>query len=88
MLKDGESFTAADVADAMILVKVARNIANQKRDNWADIAGYAGCGYESTLESAEAEIALNVYVSEHVSPEAVKDAIEKFSAHENLRASR
>lgn len=49
-LKDGESFTAADYADAMILVKVGRNVTSQKRDTWADIAGYAGCGYEVSLE--------------------------------------
>lgn len=49
-LKPGEKITAADVADIMILVKVARNIAQPKRDNWVDIAGYAGCGYETTLE--------------------------------------
>lgn len=49
-LKDGESFTAADVADLMILVKVARNIAQVKRDNYVDIAGYAGCGWEASLD--------------------------------------
>lgn len=54
MLKDGAKFSAADVADAMILLKVARNIAQQKRDNWADIAGYAGCGYEATLPEESA----------------------------------
>lgn len=52
-LKDGETFTAADYADAMILAKVARNVQNAKRDNWADIAGYAGCGYETTLPKLE-----------------------------------
>lgn len=51
-LKDGESFTAADYADAMILVKVGRNVTSQKRDTWADIAGYAGCGYEVSLPPA------------------------------------
>ena len=55
MLREGEKFTAADVADAMILVKVARNIADQKRDNWLDIAGYAACGYETTLEPKNIE---------------------------------
>lgn len=55
MLREGEKFTAADVADAMILVKVARNIADQKRDNWLDIAGYAACGYETTLEPKNSE---------------------------------
>lgn len=49
-LKDGEKFTATDVADAMILLKVARNIAQRKRDNYADLAGYAGCGYEAMLD--------------------------------------
>lgn len=51
MLKS--DFTAADVADAMILLKVARNIAGTKKDNWVDIAGYAGCGYEATLPPPE-----------------------------------
>lgn len=54
-LKDGETFTASDYADAMILAKVARNVQNAKRDNWADIAGYAGCGYETTLPKPEPE---------------------------------
>jgi hypothetical protein len=53
LLKPGQAFTASVVADAMILVKVARNIAQQKRDNYADIAGYAGCGYEATLPEPE-----------------------------------
>lgn len=55
MLKDDAEFTAVDVADAMVLLKVARNIANTKRDNFADIAGYAACGYEATLEPEEEE---------------------------------
>lgn len=42
-----EKFTAADIADAMILLKVARNIAQVKRDGYVDIAGYAGCGWEA-----------------------------------------
>lgn len=46
-LKDFEAFTAADVADAMILLKVARSIAQVKRDTYVDIAGYAGCGWEA-----------------------------------------
>lgn len=45
-LKDGERITAPDVADLMILLKLARSIANPKRDNYVDIAGYAGCGWE------------------------------------------
>lgn len=51
-LKDGEVLTPADVADAMILLKVARNIAQVKRDNYVDLAGYAACGYETTVEPA------------------------------------
>lgn len=45
-LRDGEVITPADVADMMILLKVARNIGNTKRDTYVDIAGYAGCGAE------------------------------------------
>lgn len=55
LLKDGAEFDAADVADAMILLKVARNIADKKRDNFVDIAGYAGCGYEATLSEDKPE---------------------------------
>lgn len=49
-LKDGETITATDVADIQILVKIARNIAQTKRDNFVDIAGYAACGYETTID--------------------------------------
>lgn len=52
-LKDGEVLTGADVADFQMLVKLARNIAQTKRDNYVDIAGYAGCGYESFLAESE-----------------------------------
>lgn len=38
--------TATDVANMMILFKVARNKANSKGDNWVDICGYAACGGE------------------------------------------
>ena len=48
-LKDGESISASDVADLMILLKMARNIAGKKRDTYTDTAGYAGCGYEAML---------------------------------------
>ena len=51
-LKDGEEFNASDVADAMILLKVARNIAQKKRDNYVDLAGYAGCGWEAASDGA------------------------------------
>lgn len=45
-LKDGEVFSAADVADFSIGIKLARNKAGRKRDNYTDIAGYAACGEE------------------------------------------
>jgi hypothetical protein len=46
-LKDGEVVSPSDVADLMILLKVARNIAQKKRDTYVDVAGYAGCGWEA-----------------------------------------
>jgi hypothetical protein len=45
-LKDGEVFTASDVADFSIGIKLARNKAGRKRDNYTDIVGYAACGEE------------------------------------------
>lgn len=38
--------TAVDVANLMVLFKIARNKANPKDDNWVDICGYAACGCE------------------------------------------
>lgn len=38
--------TPADVANMMILLKVARNTQGNKDDTWVDIAGYAACGAE------------------------------------------
>lgn len=38
---------ATDVANMMILLKVARGMNNPSyQDNWEDIAGYAACGSE------------------------------------------
>lgn len=54
-LVDGAKFTPTDVAVAMIHVKQARLIAQPKRDNFTDIAGYAACGWE-----AEAEIQADI----------------------------
>jgi hypothetical protein len=45
-LQDGETSLPSDVADFMILMKVARNVADTKRDSYVDIAGYAGCAWE------------------------------------------
>jgi hypothetical protein len=50
-LKDGESLTPGDVAKLMIALKLARMTAQNKKDNWLDAAGYAGCGYEAELET-------------------------------------
>lgn len=36
----------ADVANMMILLKIARNKHGKKDDTWVDIAGYAACGAE------------------------------------------
>lgn len=38
--------TAADVAQLMVQLKMARMIAQPKRDNYVDAAGYLGCGWE------------------------------------------
>ena len=43
----GVRFTAADVAEAMICLKLVREkTGHSKADNWIDIAGYAACGCE------------------------------------------
>lgn len=57
-LKDGESFSASDVADAQILVKSARGITNKTSDTYTDIAGYAACAYE--IEFGKDETTENV----------------------------
>lgn len=44
----GYPFTAADVARAFIIDKLVRlNRTPDHRDTWADIAGYAACGWEN-----------------------------------------
>lgn len=45
-LKDGVLFTPTDVAVMMMQLKLARMVAQPKRDNFVDIAGYAACGWE------------------------------------------
>jgi len=45
------NITPHDVANMMILLKVARNAGgNYHKDNWVDIAGYAECGAKSENE--------------------------------------
>ena len=40
-----KNLTSCDVANMMILFKLARNMTGEpKLDNWVDIAGYAACG--------------------------------------------
>jgi hypothetical protein len=46
-LVEGASIDPGEVAKFMIIVKIARMTAQPKKDNWLDIAGYAGCGYEA-----------------------------------------
>lgn len=46
LLKDGAKFTAAHIAQAQIQLKMARMVAQPKRDNYLDVAGYAACGWE------------------------------------------
>lgn len=49
----GVQFTASDVARAFIIDKLVRlSRSPGHRDSWADIAGYAGCGWESAVEAA------------------------------------
>lgn len=45
-LKDGVQFTGADVSQIQMITKLCRMIAQPKRDNYVDIAGYAACGWE------------------------------------------
>jgi hypothetical protein len=50
----GHQFTASDVARAFIIDKLVRlNNSPGHRDSWADIAGYAGCGWESAVAEAK-----------------------------------
>ena len=47
----GREITPVDVAQMMILLKVARAKGNQKhQDNWIDVAGYAACAGEIAAE--------------------------------------
>lgn len=52
-LKEGEVIDPGEVAALMIGLKLARIKASPKRDNWADIAGYSGCGFEADIETGK-----------------------------------
>lgn len=41
---DSVPLNSVDVVNMMILLKVSRTAFGAKRDNWTDIAGYAGIG--------------------------------------------
>lgn len=45
-LKPGERVEPYEVGSLMIGLKLARTVADAKRDSWVDIAGYAGCAWE------------------------------------------
>lgn len=55
---DRRPFEKHEVALMIGMVKVARLMENpQHKDSWADLAGYAACGYEASLpESDEAKV--------------------------------
>ena len=44
MLREGVAFEPFHIAQAMILLKMSRQLHQRKRDNWVDTAGYARCG--------------------------------------------
>jgi uncharacterized protein DUF6378 len=50
-LKEGQKITPTEVATLMIALKLARTVAQPKRDNFVDIAGYAGCGWQTVADA-------------------------------------
>ena len=52
---DGRPIQPHDIALLVILIKISRLMwTPDKRDSWADIAGYVGCGFEcAVIEAAE-----------------------------------
>ena len=52
-----KKLSAEDVANMMILFKVARNVTGSgKMDNWIDICGYAACGGEIAEKNDRSKI--------------------------------
>jgi hypothetical protein len=45
LLKPGSEFKPSHIAQAMILLKMSRQVHHPTRDNWTDVAGYARCGH-------------------------------------------
>jgi hypothetical protein len=50
-LGEGQKITPGEVASMMAAVKLVRMIAQPKRDNWVDLAGYAACGLEADVHT-------------------------------------
>jgi hypothetical protein len=52
--RGGLNIKAHDIAVMMMLLKVARiSWSPEKRDHWADIAGYDGCGWDCVQRQEE-----------------------------------
>lgn len=74
----GHIVTAEDVANMMILFKVARNrTGNGKADNWVDIAGYAACGCEIATETPPVNCTVTPEMPDHI--EDVEEAMIKIN---------
>lgn len=56
----GFDVSAVDVSCCMILLKIAREKSNDKRDNWIDIAGYAACGAEVSAAKVEQSSVISI----------------------------
>lgn len=52
-LKDGEVIDPNEVGTLMVALKLARTVAQDKRDNYVDMAGYAACAHEASVGSEE-----------------------------------
>jgi len=49
-LKGGDRLLPHDVASMVAMVKLSRiRWSPRKRDHWADLAGYAACGYDCSV---------------------------------------
>lgn len=84
---------ASDIASLMIIVKLARQAHASKRDNWVDIAGYAGCGGEvNDTEVVEESLKNRDFTEEYFSKEMqdslVKSAIERLFPVTSPRKSK
>jgi hypothetical protein len=53
---NGRPLQPHDIAILVMLIKVSRLMWTPgKRDSWADIAGYAGCGFECAVTEGKSE---------------------------------